>query len=210
MKFLQELFHGKGYIDGITIINLEGEILFTAKFNNKLGQDQGSEELVGKNFLDVYENLTPQTSTTIKAMERGTPAYVENQFLKTRGREGITITSLSIPIKCGGRIVGAIDLSTQEPGVCPEAPEGLLQVDVSGYFHGDTRKMAMRDAAVFTLDDLVAEDAAMKRVRDYIPVAASCDLPVMIYGETGTGKEVVAQAIHNASRRSAKPFIAQN
>ena len=66
MKFLQELFHGKGYIDGITIINLEGEILFTAKFNNKLGQDQGSEELVGKNFLDVYENLTPQTSTTIK------------------------------------------------------------------------------------------------------------------------------------------------
>ena len=210
MKFLQELFHGKGYIDGITIINLEGEILFTAKFNNKLGQDQGSEELVGKNFLDVYENLTPQTSTTIKAMERGTPAYVENQFLKTRGRDGITITSLSIPIKCGGRIVGAIDLSTQEPGVRPEAPEGLLQMDVSGYFHGDTRKMAMRDAAVFTLDDLVAEDAAMKRVRDYIPVAASCDLPVMIYGETGTGKEVVAQAIHNASRRSAKPFIAQN
>ena len=110
----------------------------------------------------------------------------------------------------GGRIVGAIDLSTQEQGVRPEAPEGLLQVDVSGYFHGDTRKMAMRDAAVFTLDDLVAEDAAMKRVRDYIPVAASCDLPVMIYGETGTGKEVVAQAIHNASRRSAKPFIAQN
>ena len=50
----------------------------------------------------------------------------------------------------------------------------------------------------------------MKRVRDYIPAAASCDLPVMIYGETGTGKEVVAQAIHNASRRSAKPFIAQN
>ena len=210
MKFLQELFHGKGYIDGITIINLEGEILFTAKFNNKLGQDQGSEELVGKNFLDVYENLTPQTSTTIKAMERGTPAYVENQFLKTRGRDGITITSLSIPIKCGGRIVGAIDLSTQEQGVRPEAPEGLLQVDVSGYFHGDTRKMAVRDAAVFTLDDLVAEDAAMKRVRDYIPAAASCDLPVMIYGETGTGKEVVAQAIHNASRRSAKPFIAQN
>ena len=103
--------------------------------------------------------------------------------------------------------MGAIDLSTQEPGVCPEAPEGLLQVDVSGYFHGDTRKMAMRDAAVFTLDDLVAEDAAMKRVRDYIPVAASCDLPVMIYGETGTGKEVVAQAIHNASDAAPSPSL---
>lgn len=96
MKFLQELFHGKGYIDGITIINLEGEILFTAKFNNKLGQDQGSEELVGKNFLDVYENLTPQTSTTIKAMECGAPAYAENQFLKAQGQGGYSSLHRSI------------------------------------------------------------------------------------------------------------------
>ena len=140
MKFLQELIHGKGYIDGITIINLEGEILFTAKFNNKLGQDQGSEELVGKNFLDVYENLTPQTSTTIKAMERGTPAYVENQFLKTRGRDGITITSLSIPIKCGGRIVGAIDLSTQEQGVRPEARRDCSRWTSPAIFTGTPEK----------------------------------------------------------------------
>jgi len=36
MELMKKLFHGKGYIDGITIINLEGEILFTAKLNNKL------------------------------------------------------------------------------------------------------------------------------------------------------------------------------
>ena len=50
----------------------------------------------------------------------------------------------------------------------------------------------------------------MKNARDYIPVGAACDLPVMIYGETGTGKEVFAQSIHNASERRDKPFIAQN
>ena len=33
MEFLRQLFHGKGYIDGITIINLDGEILFSAKLN---------------------------------------------------------------------------------------------------------------------------------------------------------------------------------
>ena len=90
MEFLQELFRGKGYIDGITIINLEGEILFTAKFNNKLRKDGPTEQLVGRHFLEVYENLTPETSTTIKAMERGTPAYVENQYLKAKGQEGRT------------------------------------------------------------------------------------------------------------------------
>ena len=35
MEFLRQLFHGKGYIDGITIINLDGEILFSAKLNEK-------------------------------------------------------------------------------------------------------------------------------------------------------------------------------
>ena len=36
MNPLRELFRGRGYIDGITIINLEGEILFTAKFNGNI------------------------------------------------------------------------------------------------------------------------------------------------------------------------------
>lgn len=64
--------------------------------------------------------------------------------------------------------------------------------------------------ARFTEDDIIAVDESMKRAKAYIPIVASCELPVMIYGETGTGKEVFAQAIHNASSRREKPFIAQN
>ena len=50
----------------------------------------------------------------------------------------------------------------------------------------------------------------MKNARDYIPVVAACDLPVMIYGKREPEKEVFAQSIHNASERRDKPFIAQN
>ena len=57
MELLKKLFHGKGYIDGITIINLEGEILFTAKLNGKLSNEENACQLVGKRFLDVYDNL---------------------------------------------------------------------------------------------------------------------------------------------------------
>ena len=84
MELMKKLFHGKGYIDGITIINLEGEILFTAKLNNKLSSQEEPYELVGQKFLDVYENLDPKTSTTIKAMELGLPVYIENQLLKAQ------------------------------------------------------------------------------------------------------------------------------
>lgn len=73
-----------------------------------------------------------------------------------------------------------------------------------------TQKLASRDLASGGMDDIIAVDEGMRQAKDYIPVVASCDLPVMIYGETGTGKELFAQAIHNASARRGGPFITQN
>lgn len=210
MEILKKLFNGKGYIDGITIINLAGEILFTAKLNDKLSNPDEAYDLVGKNFLDVYENLTPKSSTTIKAMELGMPIYVENQELKTRGKETIKITSLSLPIKSGNRIVGAIDLSTQEAEKAQEENSAWIDLNAAAFPIDSSEKLAGGSMATFTMDDIIAVDEVMKKAKDYIKVVAACDLPVMIYGETGTGKEVFAQAIHNAGDRKNKPFIAQN
>lgn len=50
----------------------------------------------------------------------------------------------------------------------------------------------------------------MKKTIDKCQMIAESDSPVMIYGETGTGKELFAQSIHNASRRCNGPFIAIN
>ncbi len=208
MELLEKLFHGKGYIDGITIINLEGEILFTAKLNSKLSSREENRELVGRNFFEVYENLDPKSSTTIKAMELGLPVYVENQLLKARGQSGIRITSLSIPIKSGNRIVGAIDLSVEESG--KEAETDRIDLNAADFPITDARRLFSRSSATFTVSDIIAVDEKMKKAREYIHVVAACSLPVMIYGETGTGKEVFAQAIHNAGPRKDKPFIAQN
>lgn len=212
MEFLRELFNKKGYINGITIINLDGEILFSAKLNSKFSSRKEKDvysEMVGKKFFDVFENLDSKSSSMIRAMEVGFPVYVENQPLKTTGKDLIYISSLSIPIKSGKAVVGAIDLSMEETTEEEDEEEGgelsadKLPVNGSGIFQN-------RGGASFTADDIIAVDERMKKARDYIPVVAACELPVMIYGETGTGKEVFAQAIHNAGSRKDKPFIAQN
>ncbi len=57
---------------------------------------------------------------------------------------------------------------------------------------------------------LVGKSEAIKRVFNSIDKIAPFDTNVLILGETGTGKELVAKAIHNLSRRSQKPFIAIN
>lgn len=211
MEILKKLFNGKGYIDGITIINLEGEILFSAKLNSKLYNQNDSYDLVGKNFLEVYEGLSSGTSSIIRAMELGLPISVENQFLKAKGKEGIRISSLSIPIKSGSRVVGAVDLSTQESGEDGEQQDcDRIDLNAGNFPVGSSHKLLSRSMAVYTVDDIIAVDEKMQKAKSYITVVAGCDLPVLIYGETGTGKEVFAQAIHNAGSRKNKPFIAQN
>jgi len=59
-------------------------------------------------------------------------------------------------------------------------------------------------------DELVGTSAAMRDVHKRIGLAAASDAPVLVVGETGTGKEHVAHALHRHSRRAAGPFVAIN
>ncbi|PMS30090.1 propionate catabolism operon regulatory protein PrpR [Paraburkholderia rhynchosiae] len=60
------------------------------------------------------------------------------------------------------------------------------------------------------LDDLIGGSAALERVRRLARAGAAHDATVLLSGESGTGKELVAQGIHNASRRRGNPFVAFN
>ncbi|MCE0495095.1 sigma-54 interaction domain-containing protein [Vibrio salinus] len=59
-------------------------------------------------------------------------------------------------------------------------------------------------------DSLIGTSGAMSRLREQIISAASSQLSVMVQGDTGTGKELVARAVHDFSERSDKPFVAIN
>jgi Nif-specific regulatory protein len=59
-------------------------------------------------------------------------------------------------------------------------------------------------------DTLIGETRAMQRVTEFIGRVAKGDSTVLVRGESGTGKELVARAIHAASLRSTRPFIAIN
>lgn len=209
MDFVNKLFNGKGYIEGISIINVEGEILFSAKFNNKLDSREENYEVVGKKYLDIYENLDENSSTAYIAMQKGMPIYMENQVIKSAGRAPIEITSLSIPIKSGRTVVGAIDLSVS--GGEQQETDGVEIMDEVLYAYNKVESLEhVSDEARYRVEDIQTCDSKMLELRDNIVRLAKTDMPVLIYGETGTGKELVAHALHNASKREGKSFVAQN
>ena len=69
-------------------------------------------------------------------------------------------------------------------------------------------RQALNEQASF--HDLVGKSSAMLRVYQLVRDVAQVDTTVLIEGETGTGKELIARAIHSSSSRKNKPFIAAN
>ena len=59
-------------------------------------------------------------------------------------------------------------------------------------------------------DNFIGDSKGMKKVKELISIVAPSNTPVLIQGETGTGKEVAARAIHDQSPRASNPFVAIN
>jgi PAS domain S-box-containing protein len=64
--------------------------------------------------------------------------------------------------------------------------------------------------ARFTFEDIVSKDKVMQEIFHILPDIAESDSSVLIEGPSGTGKELMARAVHNLSRRSEKPMITIN
>lgn len=97
--------------------------------------------------------------------------------------------------------------------------QGVKQVDIpfeiSAEFIPDRDKRLTRLAAGqvqpnAAFNDIITQNPEMNKLKQQATVLAARDVPVLIYGETGTGKELFATAIHNASPRSSKAFVPVN
>jgi DNA-binding NtrC family response regulator len=74
----------------------------------------------------------------------------------------------------------------------------------------EVKELRQRVQEEHTLENILSKSPKMLKVFDLIRSLAETDSGVMITGETGTGKELVARAIHNLSRRKSKQFVAIN
>lgn len=65
-------------------------------------------------------------------------------------------------------------------------------------------------AGNYTITDIESNNIAVREIISKLPAYAECNIPILIEGETGTGKEVFASVIHNLSKRTSQPYIIIN
>ncbi len=98
--------------------------------------------------------------------------------------------------------------------VKPASPERLLAAVGNalkvGAMAGEARRTGADGAASLGLSGLVTGSPAMERVLKLARKAASSNIPILIEGESGAGKEVIARAIQGMGERAGKPFVTVN
>lgn len=195
--------------EGIQIIDARGRIIYYNRAASAL-EDINQEDTLGRHILEVYPSLSPQTSTLLQAIRTGKPTFQKQQtFINYKGKKLTTINT-SIPLKSNNKIVGAIEISKDITEV-RELSERLvaLQEQLHKKEQGEGRQKS-KDRASYTFMDIIGQSKAMLKLKGQAIKVAQTPSPMLIYGETGTGKELLVQAIHNGGQRRNKPFIAQN
>ncbi|MGO3455598.1 MAG: sigma-54 interaction domain-containing protein [Marinomonadaceae bacterium] len=105
--------------------------------------------------------------------------------------------------------------SSKEQG----AEEVKIPFDISAEYTPPAIKLNTKQLTMLSNDGvipsaafvhIITQNPVMQRLKYHAEILAKREVPVLIQGETGTGKELFARAIHNASLRSDKPFVAVN
>ena len=175
--------------EGLMVVNRDGIIEYY-KPCAKLPEDFGVN-VVGNHLLSVYTELSEENSTVMNTLRTGQITVGEKQVL-THGDLQITMVTTTYPIlNDAGEIQGAVDIAQ------------ILEAR-------DLKGAPPAAAAQSALDNIVTQSEEMRRLKSMIRSIAQNDSATLLYGETGTGKELFAEALHSLSSRSSRPFLAQN
>src|SRR5437660_1305947 len=170
------------------------------------------------------------------AIRTGKPALFDEDDLKRLqsdvGRlllaEGVK-SGCCVPLKSHNRLLGTLNIASLRPGAFSQDDVDLLSQVANQIAIAVENALAYRQIeelkdklnkeklyledeirTEYNFEEIIGESAALKRILKQVETVAPTDSTVLIQGETGTGKELIARAIHNLSKRRERTFVKMN
>ena len=195
--------------EGILVVDTNANVTF---FNEPATDISGitPDKAIGKNILEIFPDLTPETSTFYRVLKTRKPVIDHVQtYMNHRGKVVSTVTS-TLPLVKDGELVGALEIY-RDLTVVKEMADKIYSLQKELYKKSGRLTNYEGNGTIYTFDDIIGESPVIRSLKARAQKVAQSKSPVLVYGETGTGKELVVQAIHNANpARKKMPFIAQN
>jgi arginine utilization regulatory protein len=187
--------------EGVVITDAQGRIVFVNEAQARIdGVDP--ESMIGKLPLEIWE-VTEDTSVTLRCLHSGKPMV--NQYLAYRTRAGRMVNSINsvFPLRTANGMTGSISF-VRGYNLLAETITSICSVVE------DSGRRTRSNGTRFTFQDIVGKSPVFLESIKTAKMAALTPSQVMIHGDTGTGKELFAQAIHNYGQRKNQSYVGLN
>lgn len=192
--------------DGVHVVDAQGKSIV---YNEAMAvlEKMPREEVIGKNFRNAFGHIPLEESTMARALYKNTPTINKRQtYLNNYGKEVTTINT-TVPVADQlGNVIAAIEMSRDITDM-EKMSNKILDLHKETIEPGQAKELKIKR---YNFSNLIGKNENFKQVVETGKMAAKSSASVFIYGETGTGKELLAQSIHFESSRREKPFLAQN
>ena len=195
--------------DGIIVSDFEGRIALYNRSQEKL-EDLSAQDMLGKYLWEAY-NYNEELSEHRGVYKTG--EAIINRYRAHAYKEGIPkyLSYSTYPIEKYGETIGVFSISKNETKLQSLLAETIeLKRQLISKGEVNSRQVSASNGTKYTFADIVCNSMVMQNLIKEAELVSTLDTIILIAGETGTGKEVFAQSIHNFSKNQSEPFIAIN